>query len=222
MATIDVENVSYSYRTKYQTIKALDGVSCGFEEGRMYAIVGPSGSGKTTMLSLLAGLDLPTGGAIRVDGKPMAEIDRDRYRRETASVVYQAFNLFPLLNALENVMYPMRLLGRSKRDAESEAKRLIAEVGLRETILKQRPLMMSGGEQQRVAIARALAAGGSVLLADEPTGNLDTANGETVVRLLKELASGKNYTCIVITHDLEVAGAADEVYRLHDGRIVAN
>lgn len=166
MEKIRVENVSYSYQNQYQKIQAVKEVSCSFEAGNMYAITGESGSGKSTFLSLLAGLDCPESGTILVDGDNLLEIDRDAYRRKQVSMIYQAFHLFPLLNALENVMYPLELQGLSRREARQQAAECLEEVGLGEKILKQYPKMMSGGEQQRVAIARAMAAQGKILLAD--------------------------------------------------------
>jgi len=214
---LEVKDLGYTYQSKYQSIEALKQVNCSFEAGNLYAVIGPSGSGKSTLLSLLAGLDLPTSGEIFVEGSPLSTMDRDRYRRETASVVYQSFNLFPLLTALENVMYPMELLNVKKAEAEATAKRLIREVGLEDKIFRQFPVMMSGGEQQRVSIARALAAGGRILLADEPTGNLDSTNEEIIVKILKQLAHEKGYLVIVITHNPSVYEQADIVYRMRDG-----
>ncbi|MDF2943672.1 MAG: transporter ATP-binding protein [Herbinix sp.] len=219
MSILTVKDVSYVYKSKYQTVEAVSKVSCTFDAGKMYAIIGHSGSGKSTLLSLLAGLDLPTIGEIYLEDKPMSTLDRDKYRREAASVVYQSFNLFPLLTALENVAYPMELNGVSTKEAEKKAKELIAEVGLEERIGKQFPLMMSGGQQQRVAVARALAAGGKILLADEPTGNLDTENGELVVDLLERLAHERGYVVIIITHDMGVAGKTDVIYTMKDGKL---
>lgn len=219
MSIIEVKDVSYSYQSKYQTIEAVKNVSCSFDTGKFYAIVGHSGSGKTTLLSLLAGLDLPGKGEILIDGQAISSLDRDKYRREMASVVYQSFNLFPLLTALENVMWPLELQGKSRAKAIDDAKRLLLEVGLSEKVYRQRPLMMSGGEQQRVAIARALAVGGKIMLADEPTGNLDTTNGNIIANLLKTLAHERNYAVIVITHNPEIAQQADIVYAMHDGEL---
>lgn len=216
---LEVNDVGYVYQSKYQSIEALKHVSCSFETGKLYAVIGPSGSGKSTLLSLLAGLDLPTSGEILVEGSPTRTMDRDRYRREKASVVYQSFNLFPLLTALENVMYPMELLCTKRVAAEASAKRLINEVGLEEKIFRQFPVMMSGGEQQRVSIARALAAGGRILLADEPTGNLDSTNEETIVKILKCLAHERGYLVIVITHNSSVYEQADVIYRMRDGEL---
>lgn len=220
MEVIHAENVGYVYKSKYQKIEAVKNLTCSFETGKMYAIVGESGSGKSTFLSLLAGLDLPTSGTITIEGKDIRTINRDQYRMEQVSVVYQLFHLFPLLNALENVMFPMTLKGVPGKEAKEKAKELISKVGLGEKIRKQFPQMMSGGEQQRVAIARAMAAGGSILLADEPTGNLDTKNEVHIVGLLKELAHKENYAVIVVTHNPKVALEADRILRMQDGCLI--
>ena len=222
MEKIRVENVSYSYQNQYQKIEAVKEVSCSFEDGNMYAITGESGSGKSTFLSLLAGLDRPESGTILVEGENLLEMDRDAYRRKQISVVYQAFHLFPLLTALENVMVPMQLQGMSTKTACSRAKELILRVGLPEKTFCQFPEMMSGGEQQRVAIARGLAAGGKILLADEPTGNLDSGNERHIVDILKQCARQDGLTVIVITHNPAVAGEADRIYRMHDGYLETN
>lgn len=220
MAMIQAEQVSYTYKTKYQKVEAVKAVSCSFELGKLYAITGESGSGKSTFLSLLAGLDLATSGKLYVDGKNMESIDRDKYRRELVSVVYQAFHLFPLLNALENVMIPMELKGIKKKEASKSAKALLQKVGLPDRIVNQFPHMMSGGEQQRVAIARAMAAGGKILLADEPTGSLDSKNESGLIKIFKELAHEEGYLVIIVTHNHEVAAEADFVYQFKDGELV--
>lgn len=220
-AILSVNNVSYTYISKYQRVEAVKNVSCVFEPGKIYAIMGRSGSGKSTLLSLLAGLDMPTSGEILFEGKTMMEIDRNRYRRDDASVIYQSFNLFPLLTTLENVMYPLQLQGIHRREAMQTAKQLFADVGLTESAYKKFPQMMSGGEQQRIAIARALAAGGKILLADEPTGNLDSTNEQTVVSLMKKLAHERGYTVIMVTHNQAVADEADEVLMMSDGELIA-
>lgn len=217
MEILRAEHVSYSYQSKYQKVEAVKDVSCSFEQGKFYAIVGESGSGKSTFLSLLAGLDQPCEGTIYVQGDPLSGMDRDAYRLNQAAVVYQAFHLFPLLTAQENVMLPLEFKKIKKKEAASQAQRLLQRVGLESRIGRQFPKMMSGGEQQRVAIARAIAAGGEIILADEPTGNLDSGNEENVVALLKELAHEDGYTVIVITHNQRVADETDHVFRMKDG-----
>ena len=172
MEILRAEHVSYSYQSKYQKVEAVKDVSCSFEQGKFYAIVGESGSGKSTFLSLLAGLDQPCEGTIYVQGEPLSGMDRDAYRLNQAAVVYQAFHLFPLLTAQENVMLPLEFKKIKKKEAASQAQRLLQRVGLESRIGRQFPKMMSGGEQQRVAIARAIAAGGEIILADETTGRM--------------------------------------------------
>ena len=217
MEILRAEHVSYSYQSKYQKVEAVKDVSCVFEKGKFYAIVGESGSGKSTFLSLLAGLDQPCEGTIYVEGEPLCDMDRDAYRLNRAAVVYQAFHLFPLLTAQENVMLPLECKKMRKKEAARHARQLLERVGLESRIYRQFPKMMSGGEQQRVAIARALAAGGEIILADEPTGNLDSGNEENVVALLKELSHEDGYTVIVITHNQRVADETDHVFRMKDG-----
>lgn len=214
---IEAVNVSYIYQTKYQKTKALSEVNCSFERGKVYAITGKSGSGKSTFLSLLAGLDVPTEGMLAVEGQDMRKMNRDAYRLNRASVIYQAFHLFPLLTVMENVMFPMELQHVAAKEAKARAQEYLAKVGLPETLYKKMPGMISGGEQQRVAIARAIAAGGEILLADEPTGNLDSQNEKVIVNLLCKLAHEDNYAVIVVTHNEAVAAAADVVYGMSDG-----
>ena len=219
MNILQADHVSYSYRTKYQKVDAVRDVSCTFEQGGFYAIIGESGSGKSTFLSLLAGLDVPSEGEIYVQGQSLNQMDRDAYRLNQASVVYQSFHLFPLLTALENVMLPMEFKKIRKKEAADRAAKLLLRVGLTERIFRQFPKMMSGGEQQRVAIARAVAAGGEIILADEPTGNLDSENEQKIVELLKKLAHEDGYTVIVITHNQKVAEETDHVFRMSDGKM---
>lgn len=219
MSVLSVQSVSYSYKTKYQTVQAVKDVSCDLSAGTFYALVGKSGSGKTTLLSLLAGLDTPQSGDIIVGGQSLREIDVDIYRRKQASVIYQSYNLFPLMTVCENVMYPLKLLRHSDADAKKEAQIALEKVGLGESYWKRLPAMLSGGEQQRVAIARTLAVHAQIILADEPTGNLDTENSTQIIQLLSRLAHEENCCVVVVTHDLEVAKAADVVFRMDSGRL---
>ena len=220
MSLLQAQNVHYIYQSKYQTVHAIKGIHFAFEGGRFYAIVGKSGCGKTTLLSLLAGLDLPTEGQILYDGKSTAERNRDHYRLRAVSLVCQNYNLFPLLTVEENVTYPMLLRGvKPEQAAETVRKKLTAE-GLDSSYYKRLPAMLSGGEQQRVAIARALVSDAKIILADEPTGNLGTENSELVFSLLQRLAHEEGYCVIVVTHDLAIADMADEVLRLKDGALV--
>ena len=219
MERIKVESVSYSYQNKYQTVEAVKEVTCTFETGKMYVITGESGSGKSTFLSLLAGLDIPKNGTITVDGEDLSRIDRDAYRREKVAVIYQAFHLFPLLTALENVMYPLEIQGVARKEARERAEEYLKEVGIDEKKFGKYPRMMSGGEQQRTAVARAMASGGRILLADEPTGNLDTENEEKIVELLISLAHDRDFTVIMVTHNRQIAERADVRLVMKDGRM---
>ncbi len=217
MEILRTENLSFSYENKFQTVQAVKKVTCSFELGKAYAIVGKSGSGKTTLLSLLAGLEMPTEGQVIFDGKATSEMDCDQYRRDHAAVIYQSYNLFPLLTAEENVMYSLKLKKENRGKAKERAHKELAAVGIQKSQFKRFPSQLSGGEQQRVAIARALAAGNQIVLADEPTGNLDITNGEQVVQILLRLAHEEGRCVIIITHDLEIAEQMDEVFTMRDG-----
>ena len=216
---IKADQVSYVYQSKYQRTQALTGVTCSFDQGMVYAITGKSGSGKSTFLSLLAGLDVPTEGKIYVSGKDIRTMDRDLYRREQAAVIYQAFHLFPLLTVLENMMFPMRLQKIPQKAARRRASELLEKVGLSDALYQKMPSMISGGEQQRVAIARAMASGAGIILADEPTGNLDSQNERNVIELLEGMAHEEEHTVIIVTHSEKIAETADVVYRMLDGRL---
>ena len=218
MSILKIEDLTYTYKSKYQTVKALKGITYEFEPGKFYALIGRSGSGKTTLLSLLAALDLPTEGQVTYEDKTTAEIDRDLYHRDTVAVIYQSYNLLPLLSVMENVTFPLEL--KKVPGARNIAEEKLRAVGLDETYFKRLPAMLSGGEQQRVAIARALASDAKIILADEPTGNLDTENSEIVIDLLQKLAHEEGYCVIVVTHDLSIADKADEVLRLKDGCLI--
>lgn len=216
---LEVRDVSFVYRSKYQQVRALNHVTCAFEPGKFYAIVGHSGSGKTTLLSMLAALGTPTEGEIIAEGKPVSEIGAERHRRENVSVIYQSFNLFPSLNILENVLYPMEISGKGAKGDKNRALGLLQAVGLGDVDPRKLPAMLSGGQQQRVAIARALASSARVILADEPTGNLDSENGRIIVDLLRKLVDEQNYCVIVVTHDMDIAAQADVVFRMKDGEL---
>ncbi len=217
---ITLQNISYSYRGKYQTVRAVDSVSYVFEPGKCYAIIGKSGSGKTTLLSLMAGLDLPTEGQIIVDGKSTRDWNRNKMRREAVSVIYQNYNLFPLLTVQENIRYPLELKKMPKKESLALARRSRERVTLPETYDNRLPSHLSGGEQQRVAIARTLAQGSKIILADEPTGNLDSANTQNIVGILRSLAHDDGCTVIIVTHDPAVAEQADVVLQMKDGHLL--
>jgi putative ABC transport system ATP-binding protein len=217
----ELEEVSRVYRQGANEIRAVDAVSFRIDPGEFVVVAGPSGSGKTTLLQLLGALDRPTAGEIRVEGRSLAELgdgDLTDLRLRTIGFVFQQFNLIPTLTARENVelaLAPTGLGGAARRD---EAAALLRLVGLAERG-DHLPVQLSGGEQQRVAIARALANGPDVLLADEPTGNLDSATGAEIVTLLRSLAGEHGRTVVLITHDPAIAAEAPRVLRMQDGRL---
>ena len=215
MSELVIENVSYRYKNADRL--ALNNVSCAFKPGQVTAVVGPSGSGKTTLLSIMAGLDRPEKGQVLLNGTDLAGMDLDAYRRQDVSVIFQAFQLFPLLTVMENVCYPMELNEVALKDAKERARTLLASVGIQDEKHRRFPANLSGGEQQRVAIARSLATGAGILLADEPTGNLDGENSRNVVEILSRLAHEEGYCVIIVTHDLAIAEASDKVYHMADG-----
>lgn len=219
MNSLVARQVTYEYRNAVQTVKAVNGVSCDFQQGLVYALVGASGSGKTTFLSLLAGLDVPTSGTIELDGESTANMNRDAYRLNHVSVIYQNFNLFQHLTVLENAAYPLYVRKMPKKKADELAAEKLVQVGLKEDQFKRLPNMLSGGEQQRVAIARALACGSEMILADEPTGNLDSENSRNIVEILRQMAHKENRCVIIVTHDPAVAESADVVLKMKDGRL---
>jgi len=202
-------------------VDALLGVSLALEPGSFTALLGPSGCGKSTLLNLLGGLDRPTAGRVLVDGKDLAtlsENDRDAYRRKTAATVFQFFNLLPTMTALENVALPLLLEGVSLADADVRAARGLLDVGLADKEHAY-PYELSGGQMQRVAVARALANEPVLLLADEPTGNLDSKTGEQVLALVSGLVKERGITVVMATHSAEAAAHASRILRLRDGRL---
>ena len=217
MSELTLQQVSYRYPggSRY----ALDGISGTFSAGKLYAVIGPSGSGKSTLLSLMAGLDRPTEGSLQLNGSDYRSLNLDRCRRQEIAMIFQAFQLFPLLTVLENVCFPMEANGVKHKEAKAKAKELLTSVGISEEQYQRYPANLSGGEQQRVAIARALSSGAGIILADEPTGNLDTANGNQVMEILLRLAHEEGRCVIVVTHDMDIAAQADEVWRMKDGAL---
>jgi len=201
---------------------ALENIDLHIEKGNVVSIMGPSGSGKSTLLNLIGGLDRPSSGDIRVDGENLSELsddDRTRVRRDKIGFVFQFFNLLPTLNSLENVALPLHLRKWPRKKIEDRAKELLNLVQL-DHRLEHLPDELSGGERQRVAIARALSVYPPILLADEPTGNLDTATGQEILKLIDDLHSRLGSTVLIVTHDLEVAERCSRTVALRDGHIV--
>jgi putative ABC transport system ATP-binding protein len=215
-------NLEKTYRSGDRSLTVLRDVNISFAEGDFVAILGPSGSGKTTLLGLLAGLDTPSRGGVSIAGTdltPLSEDERARFRRDTVGFVFQSFQLIPSLTARENVQVPLELRGES--GAGSRAAELLARVGLANR-LDHYPTQLSGGEQQRVALARAFVHEPRILFADEPTGNLDAATGESIIRLMEELNRERGTTLILVTHDPALANRARRTIRLADGVVVSD
>lgn len=221
MAILETTGLKKIYGSGDQAVHALDGVDLQVEDGEFVAIVGTSGSGKSTLLHMLGGLDRPTKGKVTVDGKDIFSLKDEAltiFRRRKIGFVFQAYNLVPVLNVYENIVLPIELDG-GKLDKKF-VKRIVETLGL-EAKLDSLPSQLSGGQQQRVAIARALAAKPAIILADEPTGNLDSRTSQDVLSLLKVTSRKFAQTIVMITHNEEIAQLADRIIRIEDGRIVS-
>lgn len=221
---IEVVEAVKVYRRGHTEIRALSGLSLKVPKGQFLSIMGSSGSGKSTLLNLLGALDLPTSGSIRIDGQDISHLSDEalsQFRRERLGFVFQFFNLLPTLTSLENVLLPSLLSGKRGASPEKAAQALLEHVGLHGR-LHHRPDELSGGEMQRVAIARALLCEPKVLLADEPTGNLDSKTGAEVLRLIRDATRERGLTVVMVTHDLKAAEVGDRLVRLADGIIVGD
>ena len=220
MAILQTKDLKKYYGSGDTQVKALDGVNLSVEQGEFVAIVGTSGSGKSTLLHMLGGLDRPTSGSVMVDGKDIFSLKDEAltiFRRRKIGFVFQSYNLVPVLSVWENIILPIQLDG-NKVDTEY-VRQVIETLGL-EKKLKNLPNQLSGGQQQRVAIARALAAKPAIVLADEPTGNLDSKTSQDVLGLMKVTGQKFSQTMVMITHNEEIAQMADRIVRIEDGRIV--
>jgi putative ABC transport system ATP-binding protein len=218
---LEATDVTKSFRSGDGTVTAVNGVTMTVAGGEFVAIVGRSGSGKTTLMSLLGALEQPTSGVIEVDGQDITRLSPGelvRYRGRKIGFVFQSYNLVPNLTATENVMLPMEFTGVGRDERRERARLLLDQVELTGARQERKPGRLSGGEQQRVAIARALANEPSIILADEPAGNLDTQTSATIVALLRRLSRSEGTTVILVTHDDSIAAQADRVLRLEDGQ----
>lgn len=221
MAILETKDLKKIYGSGENEVHALDGVSISVEEGEFVAIVGTSGSGKSTLLNMLGGLDRPTFGSVVVRGKELMQMKDEQltiFRRRNVGFVFQNYNLLPILNVYENIVYPIEIDG-SKVDKEF-VRQIIHNLGL-ERKLKNMPNNLSGGQQQRVAIARALATKPAIILADEPTGNLDSKTSMDVILLMQSISREFDQTILMITHNEEIAQMADRMIRIEDGKVVS-
>jgi len=222
---LEVKDLVKKFRSGDTTVVATNDISFTVPDGQFASIVGRSGSGKSTLLSLLGALDKPTSGSIVVGQKDVTKMGDHEligYRGRSIGFVFQNYNLVPSLTALENVALPMEFAKVPKAKRIERAKELLKEVGLADDQMNRKPGRLSGGQQQRVAIARALANKPKLVLADEPTGNLDSATGKMIFDLLHTLSRTENTTIIVVTHDLEIAGKTDKTFKLDDGKLVSD
>ncbi len=219
---VRIKSLTKSYTVEDRAVHALQGVDLEVPTGQFLALVGRSGCGKSTLLNILGGLDAPSSGVLTVAGKNVAEFDETgltHYRRDTVGIVFQFFNLLPLLTALENTVLPALLAGKPKKTSETRAKQLLEAVGLSHRI-NQSASLLSGGEMQRVAVARALINDPALILADEPTGNLDSQSASVVLEALGELTRREGKTVVMVTHSREAAQIADMTREMRDGRFI--
>jgi len=212
------------YKTGKSEVIALRGLDCSMKEGQVHAIMGPSGCGKTTLLNIIGGLDRPTAGSVMIDGIDLVHVDDTqlvKHRREKVGIVFQFFNLVPTLTALENIELPMRLAGKALAYMKERSDMLLKLVDM-EPRANHKPDELSGGEQQRIGLATALANDPPILLADEPTGELDTATGQQILQLFKQLRDEYKKTVVIVTHDQRIGQIADTVMTIVDGRITGS
>jgi putative ABC transport system ATP-binding protein len=222
-ALVEVRNVSRTFGAGHTAVRALRDVSATIRPGQLTALIGRSGSGKTTLLNVIGGLDRPTSGTVMVAGQDvtaMGERDRMLFRRTEVAFIFQSFGLIPILSAAENAGVPLRIAGTPVADREERVAMMLSLVGLADHA-RQRPNELSGGQQQRVAIARALAGRPKLLIADEPTGQLDSQTGHQIMRLLRTVVRSEGITALVATHDPVLIELADQTYRLDDGVITS-
>ena len=215
MSTLALQNVSYKYEGAQKTI--FDDVNLQFEAGKVYIIVGKSGAGKTTLLSLLSGLDIATSGRIEYSGENLAEINRNRYRAHKAGIIFQSLNLLTNATAIDNIILSMNISGVTGVDKKERALELLTKVGISPEKANRKILKLSGGEQQRIGIARALAHDPALIVADEPTGNLDKDTEAKVLKIFESLAHNEGKCVIIVTHSKKVATIADEIWSLDKG-----
>ncbi|HYX91800.1 MAG TPA: ABC transporter ATP-binding protein [Myxococcaceae bacterium] len=221
---IDVRDVTKIYRRGKTEVRALSVSQLHVPRGQFLSVMGPSGSGKSTLLNLLGALDVPSSGSVTIEGRELSRMDDgelSRFRRDRLGFVFQFFNLLPTLSAIENVILPGLLGGKRREELEGPARELLRRVGVNGRD-HHRPDELSGGEMQRVAIARALAIQPALLLADEPTGNLDSRTGEEVLKLIREATRERSLTVVMVTHDPKAAAVGDRIVRLNDGVIVGD
>jgi len=218
MSILSIRNVSYQYEGTKKLV--LNGVNAEFSRGKIYTIIGKSGSGKSTLLSLIAGLDVCTEGEIIYKGTSLKELDRDDYRAKNIGVIFQSYNLLTNATGVENIMLSMNISGSREKDKREYAYALLEKVGIDRETAGRKVLKLSGGEQQRIGIARALAHNPDIIIADEPTGNLDSDTESAILDILTSLARDEGKCVIIVTHSKKVTSIADEVWGINDGKLL--
>jgi len=218
MSLMKIDNLSYKY--EYSRKNVLNKVSAEFEKGRIYAIVGKSGSGKTTLLSLISGLDVATGGSILYNDKDIRALNRDDYRAKSIGVVFQSYNLLLNATAVENIVLSMNISGSDEKNKKEYAYELLEKIGIDRETADRKILKLSGGEQQRVGIARALSHEPDIIVADEPTGNLDNETEAQIMDIMSKLAHENGKCVIIVTHSKKVSSYADDIFGIADGKLV--
>ena len=219
MSVLTLENVTYKYDGTTKTV--LKNINTSFEQAKLYVIIGKSGAGKSTVLSLISGLDTATSGSIYYTGKDMKSLDRDKYRAESIGVIFQGYNLLTNATALENIVLSMNISGSKVKNKQQFALDILSKVGIDEETAKRKVLKLSGGEQHRVGIARALSHNPDIIIADEPTGNLDGDTEENIMGILQKLARTEGKCVIIVTHSTSVSNYADELLGLNAGKLEA-
>lgn len=218
MSILSLKNINYTYEGTLKSV--LDNISVDFEEGKLYVIMGKSGAGKSTLLSLISGLDYSTSGDIFYNGENIRQIDKDNYRAKKVGVIFQGYNLLTTKTAEQNIVLSMNISESEVSNKKEYALKLLEKIGIDNETAQRKILKLSGGEQQRVSIARALANNSNVIIADEPTGNLDSEMQEQIMDIFKNLAKVENKCVIVVTHSKQVSKYADELYGLNAGKLV--
>ena len=218
MSLMKIENLTYKYESSRKNV--LNNINVEFNKGKVYTIVGKSGSGKTTLLSLISGLDVSTGGDILYNGNNLKQINRDDYRAKSIGVVFQSYNLLLNATAVENIVLSMNISGSGEKNKKEYAYRLLDKIGIDKETADRKILKLSGGEQQRIGIARALAHDPDIIIADEPTGNLDNETEADIMEILANLAHNQDKCVIIVTHSKKVSSYADDIYGIADGKLV--
>ncbi|MGL4656004.1 MAG: ABC transporter ATP-binding protein [Sarcina sp.] len=216
-SVLKFDNISYWYEDGK---KILENINLDFQKGKFYTIIGPSGSGKTTFLAIASGLDIAKGGEVSYEGKLVSKIGLSKFRNKYVSIIFQGYNLLNYMSAIENVVSAMEIKGIKKSDKKKEALEMLEKVGISKEMANKKVLKLSGGQQQRVAIARALVSDSDLIIADEPTGNLDEQTSDEIIKLIKDIVKLYDKTVVMVTHNKDIAKESDEIYQLKNKKLI--